>query len=164
MTNADTWTCQQSHDISGEGGAKGPSSTGDLVTCVIGRDGTACPVWKNPSGQQFAKLNSGSSYGYEGMRAMLTERDLYLWQGAQVLHGDFARQTGVDGVRVRLAANLVAVNEETAGVPSEFPWIFDGNGDLMDVERRREMAERWLNANSRLTAIYPSGFGINWYM
>ncbi len=55
---------------------------------------------------------------------MLTERDLYLWQSLHVLQGDLVRQIGVDGVRVRLAANLVAVNEETAGIPSEFPWIF----------------------------------------
>jgi hypothetical protein len=74
------------------------------------------------------------------------------------------RQIGVDGVRVRLASNLVAINQETIAVPSEFPWIFANDGDLMEVELRREIVERWLKANSRLAGIYPRGFTVTWYM
>jgi hypothetical protein len=138
--------------------------TGGPFARVQGRDGQDCPVWKNPSVQEVANLISGLRHEPRRLRAMLTERDLHVWEGEHVLHGDFVRRTRVDGVRVRLAPNLVAVNEETVGVPSSFPWIFGQNGDLMDMDRRRELVERWLKSNSWLAKFYPHGFTMNWYM
>lgn len=164
MTNAGTRTWQEFRDNSAEDDAKGPCFTGDPVAYVTGRDGRDYPVWKTPHDQKVSNLIAGSRHEQGSLRAMLTEHDLYLWQSVHVPHGDFARQTGVDGVRVRLAPNIIAVNQETIGIPSEYPWIFGHSGDLMDVERRREIVERWLKANSRLAVIYPRGFTVNWYM
>jgi hypothetical protein len=131
---------------------------------VRGRDGRHYLVWRNPGDQEAANLIAGSRNERVGLRGVLNERDLYIWQSVHVLHGDLARQTGIDGVRVKLAPNVVAVNEETVGVPSSFPWIFDNDGDLMEVNRRREIVERWLNANCRLAVICPRGSTVIWYM
>jgi hypothetical protein len=121
-------------------------------------------VWKNPSDREVSEIMARSAHAHWEVRGLLTEHDLYLWQSVHVLHGDFARQTGVDGVRVRLAPNLVAINQETVGMPSAFPWIFENDGNFMDVDRRREIVEQWLNPNPRLAVIYPRGFTVNWYM
>lgn len=164
MTNVCMQTCQQLHDIPAEDDTRGARSIGDAAACVEGRDGRDYPVWKNPSDREFANLISGSRHENGSLRAMLTEHDLYLWQSVHVLHGDFVRQTGVDGVRIRLAPDLVAVNEETVGVPSEFPWIFENDCDLIEIEHRCEIVERWLKTNSRLAVIYRRCFTVIWYM
>jgi len=142
----------------------GPGSIGEPVSRVEGRDGRDYPVWKNPHDREFAQLIAGSPHGEWGGRAVLTEHDVHVWNSMHVLHGDFVRQIGVDGVRIRLQPDIVLVNEETVGIPFAFPWIFDNDGERVDVERRREIVERWLNATYRLTIIYPRGFTIIWYM
>ena len=164
MTNAGTRTCRRLQDIPAEIDASYPSPIGDPVSCVKGRDGRDCPVWTNPSDQDAAKLLAGSRDEHSSLRAILTEHDLYVWQGKHVPHGDFVRRVGVDGVRIRLRPDMVFVNEETVGMPSAFPWIFQIDGDALDIGYRREIVEQWLQANSRLAAFYPNGFTVNWYM
>jgi len=164
VTDDYTQRCKRSHSISAEDNAGDAVPTDDPVAFVAGRDGRNYPVWKNPNDRGVANLIAKLQEVHGSLRAMLIEHDLYHWQSVHVLHGDFVRQTGVDGVRMRLAPNRVAVNEETVGVPSDFPWIFGSDGDPMDVERRREIVERWLHGNSRLAVVYPRGFTVNWYM
>ena len=136
----------------------------DPCARVQGRDGHHYCVWRNPSDREVAELIAGSPRAKWRVRAVLTEHDLYLWHSARVLHGDFVRQVGADGVRVRLQPDIVLVNQETIAAPSEFPWIFENDGNLIDMDRRREMVERWLKANLRLATFYPHGFTTNWYM
>jgi hypothetical protein len=102
-------------------------------------------------------------HGSEGSRATLTEHDLYCWQSTQILHSDFAQQTGIDGTRLALRPSGIAVNQETVGLPSEFPWVYSDGYDL-DMEERSQVVEKWLHANPRLRAIYSNGFIIDWYM
>lgn len=131
---------------------------------LTGRDGLEYFVWRNPSQRELVNQIAKAPHGREGMRAMLTEHDLYFWQSANVLHGDFSRQTGIDGVRVTLHQDgIVQANEETVGVPEEFPWIFT-DGDAMDIADRRLLVETWLRSNRRLAVIYPGGFRVSWYM
>jgi hypothetical protein len=127
---------------------------------VKGRDTLDYCVCKNPTHTEFVNLVHGS----EGSRAVLTEHDLYCWQSTQVLRAEFVQQTGIDGIRVALRPPTgMAVNLETIASPSEFPWVFSNVGDL-DMDDRRQIVEKWLHANLRLTAIYPNGFMIDWYL
>jgi hypothetical protein len=131
---------------------------------VRAHDGRYHLIWRNPSDRQVAGLIAGSPHAQWGARAVLTEHDLYLWHSPHVLHGDFLRQIGLDAMRIRLQPDIVLVNDETAGIPSAFPWIFRTDGNSMDVDCRREIVERWLITNSRLRVIYPRGLTVNWYM
>jgi hypothetical protein len=126
---------------------------------VTGHDKLMYCVWRNPTQVEFVNLVHGS----EGSRAILTEHDLYIWQSTQVSHRDFVEQTEVDGIHLQLRPNGIAVNLETVGSPSEFPWVFSNCGDL-DVDDCRQIVEKWLHPNPRLTAIYPNGFSMDWYM
>jgi hypothetical protein len=139
----------------------------DVVTEAVfgrieGRDKRDYYVWKNPTHPGFLNLIRQAPHGSEGMRAMMTSHDLYFWQSLHVLHGDFTRQTGIDGVRIMLRPAEIAVNQEVIAMPFEFPWIFDD--DDPDLDERQVIVERWLHANSRLTTIYTQGFNVNWYM
>jgi hypothetical protein len=103
---------------------------------VEGHDKLQYCIWKNPTQTEFVNL----VHGGEGSRAMLTEHDLYCWQSTEVLHSDFAQQTGIDGIRVAMCPEGISVNHETIAIPSEFPWMFS-KGDDLNFDERRQIVE-----------------------
>jgi hypothetical protein len=133
---------------------------------LVGRDGRLCTVWANPSKVEFAKaIDRGSSGAVAGLRGMLTPTGLYVWQNVNVLHRDFERDIGINGVRLALRSAEVLVNDETVALPEHFPWVFTEGAEIthMDIEHRRTIVAEWLRGNARLQAIYPCGFTVGWY-
>jgi hypothetical protein len=131
-----------------------------------GRDGLPCRVWKNPSKQEFGtaiRLSSDSST--EGLRGILTATDLYVWQSVNLLHADFERETGIQGVKLALRAGVIRVNDETVALPEHFGWIFPSSvqADQLDMDDRWSLVAMWLDTNRRLSRIYPQGFTIEGY-
>lgn len=119
---------------------------------LTGRDGQPCPVWRNPTEfpTEFAA----------GLRGLLTKSDLYVWESVDLLHADFERLTGIEGMRIVLRAGAVHANNETVALPEHFPWVF-ADGDALDNDDRRRIVTEHLR--SRLRDIYPAGFTVFWY-
>jgi hypothetical protein len=130
---------------------------------LTGRDGLSHCVWKNPGCAGFANVVLDAA-NHDGMRSLLTEDDFFFWQSIALLHDDFIKQTGIDGVKIRLGRDGVLANLETIGAAEAFPWVFAGvDVDDLDMEVRREVVERWLRANDRLRLLYGATFPIQWY-
>lgn len=134
---------------------------------LTGRDGRPCRVWLNPHSAAFGDALRRSARGgsLDGLRGLLTGVDLYVWQSTHLLHADFERESGVQGVRVALRSGSIQANDETVAQPEAFPWVFPDPGLAAntDVEDRRTVVCDWLKANTRLAAIYPEGFNVTWY-
>ena len=62
----------------------------------------ACRVWRNPNAAAFSSALAKGTLDMGGLRAILTDASLFLWQSTAMLHGAMAAQLGIDGVRVRL--------------------------------------------------------------
>ena len=118
---------------------------------LTARDGQPCRVWRNPD-----ELTNE-------MRGLLTQSDLYVWQNPELLHVDFERGTGIEGVRIALRERTVLANNETVALPEHFPWLFPDlrQAEAMDIDDRRIMVTDHLSA--RLRHIYPGGFTVFWY-
>ena len=101
-----------------------------------------------------------------GLRGLLTASDLYIWQSMNLLHADFEKKTGIEGVRIALRSSLILINDETVAMPEHFPWIFPDPAEATqtDIEDRWTIVARWIKANKRLAPIYPyGGFLIDGY-
>jgi hypothetical protein len=130
---------------------------------LIGRDGSPFRIWANPSNVAFAEaVRLAAPADLSGLRGLLTQSNLYIWQSVNLLHADFERDTGIHGIRLALRSGEVFVNDETVAMPEHFPWLFP-DAVAMDVDDLREAAAGWLRANARLRAIYPTGFRLGWY-
>ena len=70
----------------------------------------ACRVWRNPDIAEFSGALAKGTFDVGGLRAILTDAFLLLWQSTSMLHGAMVAQLGVDGVRVRLQPGRVFVN------------------------------------------------------
>lgn len=128
-----------------------------LYARVEGRDKREYLVWKNPQNLR--------SLGSAGMRAIVTEHDLYFWQSHETTHGDVAHQIEIDGVHLLLRIDHIEINQEVIVVPEAFPWLYEDFPFAdPDIDERRKTVERWLATNSRLTAIYPTGCAMIWYL
>lgn len=124
-----------------------------------------CPFWKNPDSKDFRDGLENLKFSCEGLRAIVTERDLYVWQSNDLLHADFVRRTGFDGVRVGLRQRSIEVNQETVAFPEEFPWIFtEAEVEEMDDGQRHSVIVDWLLDCHVLNNLYPNGFLTTWYM
>jgi hypothetical protein len=132
---------------------------------LFDRDGLPCQVWRNPRSAGFSTALKTGSHRVAGLRALLTANDLYVWQSVSLLHGGFAEQTGIDGVRVGLRVNVVMMHEETVAFPEHFLWVYPDTGvaQALDVDDRREIAAQWLRQSSGLRHLYPNGFDTMWY-
>jgi hypothetical protein len=132
---------------------------------LVGRDGLPCRVWKNPDRREFASALRSSTADTSGLRGLLTQADLYVWQSIYLLHSDFERHTGIEGIRIALRANEVQTNNESAAFPVHFPWVFPNRAqaEAMDVENRRKVVSDYLQVNVRFKCIYPAGYTIVWY-
>lgn len=130
------------------------------------RGGMPCCVWLDPSSVEFVTaLRKASDAEITGLRGVLTEKALYVWQSANLLHMDFERLTGTEGMRLGLRANEIQVNDETVAQPAYFPWVFREHSAAIssDIEDRRRLVERFLVLNTRIKTIYPDDFRIFWY-
>jgi hypothetical protein len=132
---------------------------------LVGRDGLPCRVWKNPDRQEFATALRSPTADTSGLRGLLTRSDLYVWQSINLLHSDFERDTGIEGMRIALRANELQTSDESVALPAHFPWVFPdcAQAEAMDVEDRRKVAIEYLQANVGLKCIYPAGYTIVWY-
>jgi hypothetical protein len=124
-----------------------------------------CRVWRNPDRQEFATSLRSPTADTTGLRGLVSQSDLYVWQSIDLLHSDFERDTGIEGMRIALRANEVQTNDESAALPAHFPWVFPdrAQAEAMDVEDRRKVVSDYLQANVRLQCIYPAGYTIVWY-
>lgn len=132
---------------------------------LTGRDGLPCRVWKNPSRREFAvALRSRVTDAY-GLRGLITQTDLYVWQSVNLLHPDFEKATAIDGIRIALRSDQIMVNDETVAFPEHFPWIFPDReqAEAMDIEDRRNLVTDHLKAHVRLSRVYPTSFAVIWY-
>ncbi|WP_039887530.1 hypothetical protein [Acidiphilium sp. PM] len=130
------------------------------------RGGMPCRVWLDPSSVEFVTaLRKASDAEVTGLRGLLTEKALYVWQSANLLHMDFERLTGTEGMRLGLRANEIQVNDETVAQPAYFPWVFRDHSAAIssDIEDRRRLVERFLMLNTKVKTIYPDVFRILWY-
>jgi hypothetical protein len=137
-----------------------------LYVVLAGRDGAPCGVWANPSDNRLAEaIHRTPPGGLAGLRGLLTQSDLYIWQSVNLLHSDFERDTGLQGVRLALRSAEVLVNDETVALPEHFPWVFTEGAEIAsaDIEDRRTTVAERLQGNARLQAIYPCGFTVGWY-
>ena len=118
---------------------------------ITGRDGLPCQVWENPTELTF------------GMRGLLTQSDLYVWQSEHLLHADFERHTGIQGMHIALGEGAVHANNETVALPEHFPWVFPNReqAEMMDIDDRRQVVKEHLSG--RLRDVYPTGFIVLWY-
>ncbi len=123
----------------------------------------ACTVWRDPEILAFNGALANGSLEVVGLRAILTDASLFLWQSTSVLHGAMAARLGFDGVRVRLQSGRVLVNQEACALPEFLPWVFASAPDL-DIEARRILLVRWMHRFRPLLALYSSGFEVDWYM
>lgn len=130
---------------------------------VADADDTACSVWRNPDAAGFNWALATGAFATGGLRAILTDASLYLWQSTSMLHGAMAARLGVDGVRVRLLPGRVLANQEACALPEHLPWVFAPAADL-DMEARRACLVRWMRRFPPLAALYADGFGVDWYM
>src|ERR1700733_13576398 len=124
---------------------------------LTGRDGAPCGVWANPGDNRFAEAIRRTTPGMlAGLRGSLTQANLYVWQSVNLLHADFERDTGLQGVRLTLLSEEVLANDETVALPDYFPWVFPEATEIthMDIEDRRTIVAEWLRGNARLQAIY----------
>jgi hypothetical protein len=125
-----------------------------------------CRIWINPARQEFANAIQRSPGGATaGLRGLLTSTDLYTWQSMNLLHADFERKTGIEGVRVGLRHGEIQANSETIAHPEHFRWIFpdQAQAEQLDMEDRRIIVANWLKSNKRLKRIYVNPFQIEWY-
>jgi len=130
---------------------------------VRGRDERPCRVWRDPVSASFADaLRRADPLAVPGLRALLTEAGLFLWQSVHLLHADFERATGLSGVRVMLGPEMVRVNDEVVAQPECFPWLFPDGLDP-EIEARRAFVAGWLTGHTTLRAIHPTGFTVTWY-
>lgn len=58
---------------------------------------TACSVWRNPDVAGFDRALATGTFATGGLRAILTDASLFLWQSISMLHGAMAARLGVDG-------------------------------------------------------------------
>lgn len=132
---------------------------------LSGRDGLPCRVWRNPSRREFVTALRSSTADTAGLRGLLTETDLYVWQSINLLHIDFERDTGLLGVRIALRPTEVQTNDESVALPEQFPWIFPDRtqAEATDIEDRRAIVTTYLQANDRLKRLYVTGFHVAWY-
>jgi hypothetical protein len=94
------------------------------------------------------------------LRGLLTQSDLYVWENVDLLHADFERLTGIEGMRIVLRAGEVHADNETVALPEHFPWVL-ADTETLDVDERRRIVMEHLH--SRLQHIYPTGFTVFWY-
>ena len=130
---------------------------------VTGRDGMPCRVWKNPVSHDLSDALR-SSLGHDGLRGLTNADDLYLWQSVNLPHSDLEQRLGLQGVRVTLRQSAVQANWETISAPEDFPWVFPDGAYALDNDQRQARAEAWLHAQPHLSALYPEGFSVIWYM
>lgn len=123
----------------------------------------ACRVWRNPDNAGLRSALAKGKLDMGGLRAILTDASLFLWQSTFMLHGAMAAQLGVDGVRVRLQPGRVLVNQEACALPEHLPWVFAPAADL-DIEARRVRLAWWMHCFPPIIALYPDGFETDWYM
>ena len=57
---------------------------------IAGADDTACSVWRNPDVAGFSRALATGAFATGGLRAILTDASLYLWQSTSMLHGAMA--------------------------------------------------------------------------
>ena len=127
---------------------------------LTGRGGQPCPVWRNLTDFEVQEQRDrNEKKAASGLRGLLTQSDLYVWESVDLLHSDFERLTGVQGMRIVLRAHAVHVNNETVALPEFFPWVFS-NADLDNDDRRHIVKE---HLRQRLRHIYPTGFAVFWY-
>jgi len=130
---------------------------------VRGRDGRPCRVWRDPVSASFADaLRRADPLAVPGLRALLTQAGLFLWQSIHLLHADLERAAGLSGVRVLLGPEMVRVNDEVVALPGCFPWLFPDGFDP-EIEARRAFVAGWLAGQPTLRAIHPAGFTVAWY-
>lgn len=130
---------------------------------IADADGTTCSVWQNPDVAGFSRALATGAFATGGLRAILTDASLFLWQSTSMLHGAMAARLGVDGVRVRLLPGRVLVNQEACALPEHLPWVFVSAADP-DIEARRACLVRWMRRFPPLAALYADGFEADWYM
>ena len=132
---------------------------------LTGTDGVDCPVWRNPTQPKFVRGLGTATHSTTSLRGMLTRDDLFVWQGSNMLHGVFMRQTGIeDGIRLGLRVDRIEVNDEVVVVPEAAPWAFDGiDPEHLDTDQRRTAVEACLRGNQHLQVLYPRTPEINWY-
>ncbi len=132
---------------------------------LTGRDGLPCRVWRNPNRQEFATALRSSVADANGLRGLLTQSDLYVWQSTNLLHPDFERETCIEGMRIALRASEVRTNHESVALPDQFCWVFPDRvrAATIDIEDRRKLVSDHLQRNERLKRVYPAEFTVVWY-
>jgi len=131
---------------------------------LTGRDGLPCRVWRNPSRREFAAALRSRAADTSGLRGLVTQADLYVWQSMNLVHPDFEHATAINGIRIALRAEQVMVNDE-AVIAEHFPWVSPDRqqAEEMDTEDRRSVVTTHLKQHARLSRVYPSGFTVVWY-
>lgn len=131
---------------------------------LTGRDGLPCRVWRNPSRREFAAALRSRATDASGLRGLVTQTDLYVWQSINLLHPDFERDTAINGIRIALRPDQIMVNDEAVMV-EHFPWVFPNQkqAEEMDTEDRRNVVADHLKRHPRLSRVYPNGFVVSWY-
>jgi hypothetical protein len=130
---------------------------------VQGRDGLACRVWENPTSAGLAKaINHAQPSELAGLRGILTENNLYVWQSTNVLHLHYENQTGIHGVRIRFHKEEIQAHHEAVAFPEYFQWVYRDNAPP-EIDVRRAVLATWLAGNNRLRVIYPNSFLVSWY-
>jgi hypothetical protein len=129
---------------------------------MTGRDGLSYRIWQNPNSIMFSNaLNKALNPTLAGLRGLLAETDLYVWQSSNILHSDFEKYQNIFGMKLGLRTGIIQVNDETVDQPEQFPWIFTDTD--MDIEERRNLVEKYLKTNKRIAVIYPQSFKVVWY-
>lgn len=139
--------------------------TESIFAKLAGRDGLPVLVWKNPSHGEFSRAVAGAD-PHDGIRCILTEHDMFLWQSMSLLHTDFIQQTGISGVKISLHRHGIAANLEAIAAPEDIPWV-SGDREVaeLDNDERQALIEDWLRSNGRLRRAYTdTDFTIHWYM
>ncbi len=123
----------------------------------------ACTVWRDPEVAAFNGALARGTLDVGGLRAILTDTSLFLWQSTSVLHGAMAAQLGIDGVRVRLQSGKVLAHQEACALPEFLPWVFASTVHP-DIEARRVRLVHWMHRFQPLVALYSDSFTVDWYM
>ncbi|MDO9707644.1 hypothetical protein [Paracraurococcus lichenis] len=125
---------------------------------VVIAGGRSCSIRRNP-GDAFGLLLRGApARALAGTRGLLTATDLLVWQNGTVFHDDVERATGLRGLHLVLRNADVGVSLDALDPGMGPPWLLPAG-----EATRREAVTAWLRANPRLAALYPEGFGIDWY-
>ena len=84
---------------------------------IAGTRDMACRAWRDPDIAAFRSALAKGTLDMGGLRAILTDASLFLWQSTAMLHGAMVAHLGVDGVWVRLQPGRVLVNQEACALP-----------------------------------------------